>query len=153
MSSNLSPFFEGGAIELPKEKAARQGGPTFLNQYNDNSMLDAAEIKRILADRAESAAAYLLPAGKQVANEWKAGDVSGAAGNSLSVHLTGDKAGVWMDFATGEGGDLLDLWKAVRVCDFPTALHEASEWLGMASMPPVRRQQAKPVRVFADPPA
>jgi twinkle protein len=29
---------------------------------------------------------------------------------SLKVHLTGDKAGIWQDFATGEGGDLLDLW-------------------------------------------
>lgn len=110
----------------------------------------------MLADRAESVAAYLLPAGKQIGPEWQAGDVSGAPGQSLSVHLTGDKAGVWMDFATDERGDLLALWQAVRGCDFPTALCEASEWLGLAPAVPVQsvqRQPARPVRVFNEPPA
>src|SRR5690606_12185004 len=57
-------------------------------------------------------------------------DVTGTAGKSLGVHLSGDKAGVFCDFASGESGDLLDLWAATRGCDIATAIREAKDYLG-----------------------
>src|SRR5690349_12185138 len=42
------------------------------------------------------------------------GDTSGQAGESLSINLQGADAGLWYDHATGEGGDLIDLYSAYR---------------------------------------
>jgi twinkle protein len=70
----------------------------------------AAELAALLARDAEGVARMLLPNGKREGHEWRAGSTDGEAGKSLGVHLTGAKAGVWCDFATGENGDLLDLW-------------------------------------------
>lgn len=93
--------------------------------------MDILEIKTRLADDAESVARHLLPGGKKNGNEWRAGDTSGSAGDSLGVHLGGSKAGVWSDFATGEGGDLLDLYRAAKGGSIADALAWAKNWLGV----------------------
>lgn len=93
---------------------------------------DILEIKRKLADRAQSVAEYLLPRGRKEANEWRAGSITGEAGQSLGVHLSGDKAGIWADFNGGKGGDLIDLWAVTRGIDLSKALDEARGWLGIS---------------------
>jgi twinkle protein len=65
-------------------------------------------------DQAEAIARHLLPAGRMQGREWEAGSINGESGKSLKVCLSGTKAGVWSDFAAGESGDLLDLWRVVR---------------------------------------
>jgi len=100
---------------------------------------DISTISRMLADRAQSVAEHLLPGGRKEGAEWRAGSTSGGKGDSLGVHLSGAKAGVWSDFATGEGGaDLLDLWQAVKGCTLVEALDEARNWLGMSRPSPER---------------
>lgn len=94
-------------------------------------MADISEVKRLLASRAQAVAEYLLPGGRKDGNEWRAGSVGGEKGQSLGVHLAGPKAGVWADFASGEGGDLLDLWQAVHRVSLVQALDEARTWLGV----------------------
>ena len=94
----------------------------------------AKEISRQLAQRAEDIARYLLPNGKKVGNEWRAGSINGEAGKSLGVHLIDEKAGIWCDFASGNGGDLLDLWTLSRNLKISEAIKEATHYLGM-SMP------------------
>ena len=95
----------------------------------------AKEISRQLAQRAEDVARYLLPNGKRDGNEWRVGSTNGEPGRSLGVHLTGDKAGVWSDFANGgsDAGDLLDLWAATRNLKISEAIKEATRYLGIAS--------------------
>lgn len=93
--------------------------------------MNAKELSMALAGRAESVAAYLLPGGKRAGQEWRVGSTDGDAGKSLSVRVKGDRAGVWKDFATGEGGDLLDLWCAVRRCGIADAMREAAQWAGL----------------------
>ncbi len=93
--------------------------------------MNASDISRLLADRALEVAEYLLPGGKKKGPEWRAGSVGGDAGDSLGVHLTGNKAGVWSDFSSGEKGDLLDLWMAVRGCNLVSALKDAADFLGV----------------------
>ncbi len=44
-------------------------------------------------------------------SEARIGDVEGAAGASLSIHLTGPHTGLWKDHATDEGGDLITLYR------------------------------------------
>jgi twinkle protein len=91
----------------------------------------AADIARTLAERAEDVARHLLPNGKRSGQEWRVGSTAGESGESLGVRLTGDRAGLWSDFATGDSGDLLDLWAAVKRIGISEALGEARGYLGI----------------------
>src|ERR1043165_8628921 len=93
---------------------------------------DAKDLSRLLAQRAEAVAHWLLPGGKRVGNEYEASNVNGGSGSSLKVHLIGDKAGVWCDFAAGgssSSGDLLDLIVASKGVKLVKALAMAREFL------------------------
>lgn len=109
--------------------------------------MNARELAEALAAQAADVAAMLLPAGKRHGAEWKAGSVAGDAGGSLSVRLTGAKRGVWKDFATGEGGDLLDLFAARHGSSIAEAMREAAAYLGVSLDAPL-----KPQRTYARPP-
>ncbi len=100
--------------------------------------MNAKELSEALARDAANIAAYLLPEGKKAGREWKAGSVNGEPGDSLSVCTAGAKAGVWKDFASGEGGDLLDLWMAVRGLTLVEAMDEAKRRLGIREFMPER---------------
>ncbi len=109
--------------------------------------LSAGDISALLAERVEALCRDLLPAGRREGPEWRCGSVQGEAGRSLGVHLAGPKAGIWADFASGGGGDLLDLVKAAHGLDTPAALDWARDWLGIGDgpapaprRPPDRRQ-------------
>ncbi len=85
-----------------------------------------------LSERALDFCSYLLPAGRKAGHEWVVGDTDGSAGESLKVCISGTKAGVGADFATGQKfGDLLDLCQAVRNCTLREAMQEAANFLGI----------------------
>jgi putative DNA primase/helicase len=69
--------------------------------------------------------------------------VLGGPGDSLEVVLDGEKAGLWTDRATGDGGDIFALIAAslgLHVhADFPRVLEKAAELLGLAHSTPVRK--------------
>ncbi len=69
----------------------------------------ASDLARRLAESAEAVCRYYLPNGRRQGHYWMVGDVLGSKGQSLYVHLTGQRCGRWTDAATGERGDLLDL--------------------------------------------
>lgn len=92
----------------------------------------AKEISEQLAQRVEEVARHLLPAGKRVHDEWHVGNVGGDKGESLKITLAGEKKGLWFDFATNEGGDLLELWRLNRHIGLPEAITEAKRYLGIA---------------------
>ena len=73
--------------------------------------MNISELAAMLADQAESVCLKLLPGGKREGAEWCVGSVNGEPGKSLKVRLSGSKRGIWSDFATGESGDLVDLWR------------------------------------------
>jgi DNA primase (bacterial type) len=103
--------------------------------------MNAAELSAFLAERAADVAEYLLPKGKKSSGEWCVGSVAGEPGQSLKVRLTGAKKGVWRDFSTGEGGDLLDLWAARRGLSIAQAMAEAKAHFGIRDDAPAK---AKP---------
>ena len=111
-------------------------------------MSDIVTIREALHKDAEAVAKRLLPNGKREGQEWRAGSVDGEKGQSLGVHLSGAKAGVWCDFSTGETGDLVDLWAATRRMNLSEALQEARDWLGM-ERPKARYQ---PKKAYVRPP-
>jgi hypothetical protein len=95
----------------------------------------AGELAALLAGRAEALCRQLLPGGRREGAEWRCGSVQGETGKSMAVHLTGAKAGVWADFAAGEGGDALDLVKACIGDDTAAAVSWAKDWLGIGDGP------------------
>lgn len=106
-------------------------------------MGDAAELARMLGARMASLAPELLPTGRREGAEWVAGDLAGTPGRSLSCRLTGPRAGVWKDFASGEGGDALALVAAVHYRgDMGQAMRWARAWLGLGNDAP-RTTQAE----------
>lgn len=106
------------------------------------SQLSARDIRDRLAAQVHSVAEHLLGRdGKREGHELRFGSINGEPGKSLGIHLSGERAGVWSDFATGDAGDLLDLWCAVKRCDMGTALAEAKDYLGIRD---VRIDIAKP---------
>jgi len=113
-------------------------------------MITAKEIAERLAKNAEGVARMLLPAGKRQGQEWRAGDTSGGTGKSLGVHLSGEKAGVWSDFATGQSGDLLDLWAETRGISLGEAIRQAKDFLGIKE-PVLDGKQKKVFRIPATP--
>jgi twinkle protein len=94
---------------------------------------DITVIKRALAGRAPEVAEHLLPRGiLDGGREWCVGSIAGEPGRSLKVCVRGPKAGTWADFAaSGESGDLIDLWGLVRHLSLVQTLDETRAWLGM----------------------
>jgi twinkle protein len=92
-------------------------------------MSDVEQIKTLLRERVEQLASYLFPMGKRQGNHWCVGNITGSPGKSFKICLTGEKAGLWGDFATAEGHsrNLLDLWMHARGVDFRTALRQAAD--------------------------
>jgi twinkle protein len=91
-----------------------------LKELSDRMAKDAANIVQ-----------FLLPQGKKSSGEWKVGGTTGEPGHSMSIRLTGAKAGIWSDFATGESGDLIDLWASVRGLSISEAANEAKQFMGV----------------------
>lgn len=106
----------------------------------------ACELASMLARDCESVAQYLLPNGRRVGREWVCGDVDGGAGESLKLVLEGSKAGVWKDFATDDGGDLIGLWMQTKNMGLREACEDAARYLGVQSEP-----LEHPKKVFSKP--
>lgn len=98
------------------------------------------DVRAALLDRLDQVLAHLLPAGRVRRGVFEIGDINGAKGDSLKVELNSGKAGMWHDFATGEGGDIFDLWAACNGLNtktqFPEVVSSAQSWLGMAKTAP-----------------
>lgn len=110
---------------------------------------DKDEIRSRLLDQLESVLLYLFPRGKRRGSQFYIGNLQGEPGDSLVVELEGPKRGVWIDFATGESGDVLALWASTRGYCLPTnfseLLEDAGDWLmvpRMASSPAVHTSRA-----------
>src|SRR5438874_13353518 len=91
--------------------------------------MKAPDIARALAGRIDHLVRDLLPAGHREGHEWRCGSVAGEPGDSLGVHLTGTKAGIWCDFSTGQKGDALDLVREVLGLKMATAIRWSLRWL------------------------
>lgn len=104
--------------------------------------MNAGELALRMASDVPAIAAYLLPNGKRQSGEWKAGSTNGEAGQSLSVRLSGAKAGVWKDFSSGESGDILDLWASCRGLTVSQAMAEAKQYLGVRDSMPEREKKS-----------
>ena len=88
---------------------------------------------------------YLFPNGVVKGKQFFIGDIHGNPGKSLVVELSGPKAGLWIDFASNDSGDIFWLWANDKNLDtrrdFPKVLKSLCEWLSLT--PPVKTKTKK----------
>lgn len=108
-------------------------------------LIEAGELKQMLAGRILSLCQELLPNGVKEGHEYRVGGLDGSPGRSLGIHVgNGPRAGVWSDFASGERGDALDLIAAVLFAkDMKRAFDWSRSWLGLDHLDPGRIQQER----------
>lgn len=108
--------------------------------------MDIRELSEKLSAQAESVATYLLPNGKRLGREWTVGSVDGESGGSCKVCVGGNKPGIWSDFATGEKGDLIDLWRITRGLTMAETIKEVKDYLGVKDVEftPKKRTYSRP---------
>lgn len=120
-----------------------------MNLLSDNrrsNVTTPQELNRALIENIDSVLPYLLPKGKRVGKEWQIGSIHGEEGSSCSICMSGNKAGVWRDFADTtniKGSDLVGLWCAVRRTTFVEGLKEISEYVGVNYEPRQKLQSTK----------
>lgn len=110
--------------------------------------MNPSELSALLNRNAESVCKHLLPAGKRIKNEWCCGNIAGQPGQSLKIVLSGEKVGVWSDFEEQiKGGDLLDLWMAIRGLTLYESMVEAANHYHV----PIDGKDSRPKRVYSRP--
>jgi len=100
---------------------------------------EVSQLRAALAYSASSWIPRMLSGGYKQFNTWRCADVFGGRARkngSLVIELAGHKAGIWHDFATGEGGDAIDLIMKSHGCDFVHALDVARQLVGLTGPAP-----------------
>jgi hypothetical protein len=112
----------------------------------------AAELSERLAHNVQAVCRYYLPAGRREGRYWMIGDVAGTPGRSLYVRLFETERGTignWVDAATGEHGDLVDLIRLnQRHGRLAETIEEAERFL---SLPPAASDDERTAAAFAKP--
>ena len=112
---------------------------------------DTEALRAGLLQRLEAVLHYLFPHGRIRNGKFYVGDVDGNPGRSLVVELEGERRGLWKDFATDEGGDVIALWARSHGLsarhDFPRVASDIRQWLGLAPPLPPARPEGRSVAV------
>lgn len=112
----------------------------------------AGELSQRLAASVQSVCRHYLPTGRREGRYWMVGNVAGTPGRSLYVRLFETERGAignWVDAATGEHGDLIDLIRLnQRHARLAETVDEAERFL---SLPPSARDDYEGAEAFVKP--
>ncbi len=110
----------------------------------------ASELVRRLAREAEAVCRYYLSNGHREGSYWLVGDVRNTPGRSMFVRIketARGPAGKWLDAASGEYGDLLDVIRESRgLADFKDVAEEARSFLSLPRPGPEPTVSRRPSR-------
>jgi len=95
--------------------------------------IDSQRLDEVVRSNIETLCRHFFPAGRKEGGEWKIGDVTGGAGDSLGIQLTGANAGLWHDRATGDGGKFTKLLMQNRGVTFRDAVELIERTLGVSA--------------------
>lgn len=104
------------------------------------------DVRDVLLIHLESLIIELLPGAKRVGSQFRVGSINGEPGESLAIDAA---TGLWIDHATGEKGDPINLVMIIHQVDFPEALQWAQQWLGISY---THRTEKTPSRPCSAPP-
>jgi KaiC/GvpD/RAD55 family RecA-like ATPase len=109
---------------------------------------DKDKVRQGLTAACEHFIAWLFPNAIVTPRNARVGNIYGSPGSSLVIETKGAKRGVWADFAdpTQKGGDLIELYMAVKGIGFAQALQELADWVGHGTRPEVNYQRDQAVR-------
>jgi hypothetical protein len=117
-------------LPIPQKSVSTQTKELGFTQEPTKPYWDLNTVNAVLASRASEFAKDLL--GSPLARVSNATTYRyGKKKGSLQITVQGVKAGLWYDFATQEGGNLLSLLMRERSLDFKEALQYAAEWTGI----------------------
>lgn len=104
---------------------------------DSSGRIDIAMIASLALDRIETVLHHWAPGGRRDGGEWVMGDRHGSPGQSFKIHLGGEKAGLWSDFATGDkGGDLVSYVAYIEGCGNLDAARKIADFLGITDRSP-----------------
>jgi putative DNA primase/helicase len=133
-------------MTLDFNTAAPQAGPSQIPPTWAKTTYNREEVLAAIKPQLEGVLGYLYPQGHAdpKGQAFFVGDVTGSAGESLNIVLRGERAGLWHDFATGEGGDIFDLWAAARgLNNFRDTLQDMGDYSGATANTPRRPPKRK----------
>jgi len=108
----------------------------------------ASELARRLGEQAEAVCREYLSNGHRSGNHWIVGDVRNTRGRSMHARLKANAkgpAGKWVDEATGEHGDLLDIIEhSCGLAEFREVADEARRFLAMPRPEPAGAERRPP---------
>ena len=105
--------------------------------------MEISDLKQQLTPYSRELCRSLLPDGKIVGGNYRIGNVFGDPGDSMSVRL---EDGTWTDFATGKGGDLLDLISQNQNINLVESMEWAQKRFGIKDRVATAIQSAKPTK-------
>jgi Ti-type conjugative transfer relaxase TraA len=127
--------YKANYINLGREK---------YNKWND----DVARIRHELKFKAEAVAVDLLgEPNKALSNKTR---LRFGENGRLSVDIDGNRAGLWHDFSSGVGGDILSLIEQERKTDFKGALKIAAEYTSSVSIDMVQEKHLRHLNKVAN---
>jgi conjugative relaxase-like TrwC/TraI family protein len=132
-----NPGDKGGAVDTPAPNAqisqAEFSTPPqpILQKPYDDPKSRIQKLRQDLNERAIEVANKYLGTPKNRSNKtWRYGTRQG----SLAVTVKGNQQGLWYDFSTGDGGDMLSLIsQTTQINDFKALIKEATAFLGHPS--------------------
>lgn len=114
----------------------------------------ASELARRLGEHAEAVCREYLSNGHRSGNHWIVGDVRNTRGRSMHVRLRDNAkgpAGKWVDEATAEYGDLLDVIReSCGLIEFRDVADEARRFLAIPRPEPQSQRQPAAIRGSPD---
>jgi twinkle protein len=96
--------------------------------------MDTAELNNALKQRMNDMVSMLYPNAKVRGSIAHLGGISGEAGESFHIYVSGPRIGCFIDRANeaDKGGTPLYLWSKAKNITFSQAVKEAKDWLGIA---------------------
>ena len=124
----------GNVVDINRWRDFNDAEPQRLDDaWPAHAVQSTDEIKARMLVHLRGVLSYLFPGGVFQRGKFFVGDIRGNPGDSLVVEIEGRKAGLWHDFATGEGGDIIGLWAAANGRDtkteFPAIVADILAWL------------------------
>lgn len=114
-----------------------KNGKAFILREDYNKRPKQA-VDQMLAAHLSTITTEIFPDASRSGDELRCGDIYGAKGSSFALKIVGQKAGLWIDHASGERGDFYSLLMTRFGLTFSEALNWLASRLGISEDMPLK---------------